>query len=166
MRQYLYELFLRVLEDIDYTSDNEKVAMYNIVANWTGVDRLKNTRVYGNPIKPDEDEDMDESILCVCKGFALITSIASISLFLLFFFLQLFHMIFRIFTFYFLFLWILVWCTRLARRGWFVGNWCTRVTWTIGTTWMINLRHEFTRYWFRFIFGTRVTIRYGCATKR
>jgi len=103
MRQYLYELFLRVLEDIEYTSDNEKVAMYNIVANWTGVNRLKNTRVYGNTIKLDEEDDMDELIVCVCKDFVLIISIASILLFLLFFSRQLFRIIFRIFaSFYFI----------------------------------------------------------------
>lgn len=56
MRQYLYELFVRVLEDIEYTSDDEKVAMYNIVASWTSVNRLKNTRVYGNTNRLDEEE--------------------------------------------------------------------------------------------------------------
>lgn len=48
MKKYLSELLLRVLNDIDYTSDNEKIAMYNIVTNWTnGVNRIKTLKVYG-----------------------------------------------------------------------------------------------------------------------
>lgn len=58
MRQYLYELFLRVLEDIEYTSDNEKIAMYNVVSSWTSVSRMKNTKVYGNASKIDDEEEV------------------------------------------------------------------------------------------------------------
>lgn len=46
---YLHEMFLRVLDDIEYSSDEEKIAMYNIVLNWTSVNREKSLKVYGKP---------------------------------------------------------------------------------------------------------------------
>lgn len=45
--KYVHDLFLRVLDDIEYTSDNEKIAMYNLVSNWTSVNRNNSVRVYG-----------------------------------------------------------------------------------------------------------------------
>lgn len=44
---YLHEMFLRVLDDIEYSSEEEKITMYNIVSNWTSVNREKSLRVYG-----------------------------------------------------------------------------------------------------------------------
>ncbi|CAI6347458.1 unnamed protein product [Macrosiphum euphorbiae] len=53
---YLHEMFLRVLEDIEYSSDEEKIAMYNIVSNWTSVNRDKSLKVYGKPAGCEKEE--------------------------------------------------------------------------------------------------------------
>lgn len=45
-RKYLYNLFIRVLDDIENTSDEEKLAMYNIVSNWSSFNRVS-LKVYG-----------------------------------------------------------------------------------------------------------------------
>jgi len=50
---YLHEMFLRVLDDIEYTSENEKIAMYNIVSNWTSVNREKSLKVYGKSVETE-----------------------------------------------------------------------------------------------------------------
>jgi hypothetical protein len=57
MDKYLHDLFLRVLEDIEYTSDNEKIAMHNLVSNWTSVNRNNSLKVYGKQaVKKFENE--------------------------------------------------------------------------------------------------------------
>jgi len=47
MKLYLHNMFLRVLEEIQYNSEEEKMAMFNIVSNWTDVRKIKNFKVYG-----------------------------------------------------------------------------------------------------------------------
>lgn len=54
--KYLYELLKRVLEEIDYTSEEEKLAMYQIVSNWTSVNRVNSLKVYGNVNKVEPDD--------------------------------------------------------------------------------------------------------------
>lgn len=46
-RRYLHDMFYRVLDDIEYTSDNEKLAMHNIASNWANAYKMKSQRVYG-----------------------------------------------------------------------------------------------------------------------
>lgn len=50
---YLHEMFLRVLDEIEYTSDDEKIAMYKIVSNWTSVNREKSLKVYGKSVETE-----------------------------------------------------------------------------------------------------------------
>ncbi|KAL5242757.1 hypothetical protein ACI65C_010167 [Semiaphis heraclei] len=60
---YLHKMFLRVLDDIEYSSDEEKIAMYNIVSTWTSVNRDHSLKVYGKPagvqkVEPDQLQDI------------------------------------------------------------------------------------------------------------
>lgn len=56
IKVYLQELFLRVLEEIKYTSENEKIAMYDIVSNWTCTNRENSLKVYGKTEPKSEVE--------------------------------------------------------------------------------------------------------------
>jgi len=61
MKLYLHNMFLRVLEEIQYNSEEEKMAMFNIVSNWTDVRKIKNFKVYGKTtakIEPGFQEDI------------------------------------------------------------------------------------------------------------
>lgn len=51
LRNYLHKMFLRVIEDIKNTSEEEKIAMYKIVSNWTSVNRKDSLKVYENSNK-------------------------------------------------------------------------------------------------------------------
>lgn len=62
MDKYLHDLLLRVLEDIEYTSDNEKIAMHNLVSNWTSVNRNNSLKVYGKPTVHKFDNDAEVSM--------------------------------------------------------------------------------------------------------
>jgi len=53
---YLHEMFLNVLGDIEYSSEEEKIAMYNIVSNWTSVNREKSLKVYGKPVGAENEQ--------------------------------------------------------------------------------------------------------------
>lgn len=63
LKKHLHDLFFRVLEDIKYTSDSEKMAMFNIVSNWTSCNREKSVKVYGGKsitkIKTEPEEVSD-----------------------------------------------------------------------------------------------------------
>ncbi|VVC40222.1 Homeobox domain-like,SANT domain [Cinara cedri] len=61
-RKYLYDTFRRVLDDIEYSSDGEKMAMYNIVKNWTSINRIKTLKVYG---KTELQTEIEEVGLCL-----------------------------------------------------------------------------------------------------
>lgn len=60
-KKYLYDMFRRVLNEIEYSSDNEKIAMYNIVKNWTSVNRTKNLRVYGKTNHKTDNGEVEVS---------------------------------------------------------------------------------------------------------
>lgn len=45
--RYLHDLLLRVLNEIEYTSENEKIVMHNIVSDWTNANKSRPLRVYG-----------------------------------------------------------------------------------------------------------------------
>lgn len=71
MKVYLHELFLRVLQDIKYTSDDEKMAMYNIVSNWTSVNRMKALKVYGKTeLKTEPGLQQQEVSINYCLDFS------------------------------------------------------------------------------------------------
>lgn len=63
MRNYLHEMFLRVMNEIDFTSDEEKITMQKIVSNWTADNRSKSLRVYGknNEIKTQQKQPKTET---------------------------------------------------------------------------------------------------------
>jgi len=59
MKNYLHQMFLRVMEEIKLTSDEEKVTMYKIVSNWTVANKSNSLRVYGkkNEIKTEQTQE-------------------------------------------------------------------------------------------------------------
>lgn len=59
MSLYLNFMFTQVLTELDYTSDGEKKAIFNIVSNWTSVNRSKQVKVYGKTtpkVEPGTEE--------------------------------------------------------------------------------------------------------------
>lgn len=61
---------MRVLEDLDYSSDNEKIAMHNIVSNWTSVNRIKTLKVYGRVTKVEPGIKKEPSSVNVSRFFS------------------------------------------------------------------------------------------------
>jgi hypothetical protein len=73
MRRYLHEMFLRVMNEIDFTSDEEKITLQKIVSNWTADKRSKSLRVYGkkNESKTDQKQPETETRPNLKKEFEL-----------------------------------------------------------------------------------------------
>ncbi|XP_025208405.1 uncharacterized protein LOC112603842 [Melanaphis sacchari] len=70
---YLHEMFLRVLDEIEYTSDDEKIAMYNIVSNWTSVNRDESLKVYGKSFGTETKQtELDTRLNLKTPGFKVL----------------------------------------------------------------------------------------------
>lgn len=63
MKNYLHQMFLRVMKEIKLTSDEEKITMYKIVSNWTVGNKFNSLKVYGkkNEIKTEQTQQSGNS---------------------------------------------------------------------------------------------------------
>lgn len=68
-------MLLRVLDDIEYSSDNEKIAMHNLVSNWTSINRNNSVKVYGKPTM-NSINNFEEDVTVVSIRFVRIINLS------------------------------------------------------------------------------------------